>query len=64
MISHLKLQLFWWFRQKGVTMMPGVKPVAVTAQRLDGPEQAGLQADHRGGQHRHRPSSGAEQGDP
>ncbi len=34
MISHLKLQLFWWFRQKGVTMMPGVKPVAVTPQGL------------------------------
>lgn len=30
MVSHLKLQLFWWFRKKGVTMMPGVKPVAVT----------------------------------
>ena len=34
MISHLKLQLFWWFREKGVTMMPGVKPVAVTAKGL------------------------------
>jgi 2,4-dienoyl-CoA reductase (NADPH2) len=34
MISHLKLQLFWWFRRKGVTMMPGVKPVAVTAKGL------------------------------
>ncbi|HUJ69295.1 MAG TPA: FAD-dependent oxidoreductase, partial [Syntrophorhabdales bacterium] len=34
MISHLKLQLFWWFRKKGVTMMPGVKPVAVTPKGL------------------------------
>ena len=34
MISHLKLQLFWWFRKKGVVMMPGVKPVAVTAKGL------------------------------
>ncbi len=34
MISHLKLQLFWWFRQKGVTMMAGTKPMAVTAKGL------------------------------
>jgi pyruvate/2-oxoglutarate dehydrogenase complex dihydrolipoamide dehydrogenase (E3) component len=34
MISHLKLQLFWWFRKKGVTMMPGVKPLAITAKGL------------------------------
>jgi 2,4-dienoyl-CoA reductase (NADPH2) len=34
MISHLKLQLFWWFRKKGVTMMPGVKPVAITEKGL------------------------------
>jgi len=34
MISHLKLQLFWWFRKKGVVMMPGVKPVAVTNKGL------------------------------
>jgi 2,4-dienoyl-CoA reductase (NADPH2) len=34
MISHLKLQLFWWFRKKGVTMMPGVKPVAITDRGL------------------------------
>ena len=34
MISHLKLQLFWWFRKKGVTMMPGVKPVAITDKGL------------------------------
>ena len=32
MISHLKLQLFWWFREKGVAMMTGVKPVAITAK--------------------------------
>jgi len=34
MISHLKLQLFWWFRKKGVVMMPGVKLVAVTNKGL------------------------------
>ena len=34
MIRHLKLQLFWWFREKGVTMMPGVKPLAITAKGL------------------------------
>jgi 2,4-dienoyl-CoA reductase (NADPH2) len=34
MISHLKLQLFWWFRKKGVAMMPGVKPVAITPKGL------------------------------
>lgn len=34
MISHLRLQLFWWFRKKGVTMMPGVKPVAITEKGL------------------------------
>ena len=34
MISHLKLQLFWWFRKKGVTMMPGVEPVAITPRGL------------------------------
>jgi 2,4-dienoyl-CoA reductase (NADPH2) len=34
MISHLRLQLFWWFRKKGVTMLPGVKPLAVTAKGL------------------------------
>ena len=34
MISHLKLQLFWWFRKKGVSMMPGVKPVAITDKGL------------------------------
>jgi len=34
MISHLKLQLFWWFRKKSVAMMPGVKPVAITNKGL------------------------------
>ena len=34
MISHLKLQLFGWFRKKGVAMMPGVKPVAITDKGL------------------------------
>jgi 2,4-dienoyl-CoA reductase (NADPH2) len=34
MISHLRLQLFWWFRKKGVMMLPGVTPVAVTAKGL------------------------------
>jgi 2,4-dienoyl-CoA reductase (NADPH2) len=34
MISHLKLQLFWWFRKKGVIMMPGTKPLAVTGKGL------------------------------
>jgi 2,4-dienoyl-CoA reductase (NADPH2) len=34
MISHLKLQLFWWFRKKGVVMLPGVRPVAVTTRGL------------------------------
>jgi 2,4-dienoyl-CoA reductase (NADPH2) len=34
MISHLKLQLFWWFRKKGVVMMAGAKPVAVTDKGL------------------------------
>ena len=34
MIRHLKLQLFWWFREKGVVMMAGVKPVAITGKGL------------------------------
>jgi 2,4-dienoyl-CoA reductase (NADPH2) len=34
MIQHLKLQLFWWFHEKGVTMMPGVKPVSITDKGL------------------------------
>jgi 2,4-dienoyl-CoA reductase (NADPH2) len=34
MIRHLKLQLFWWFREKGVTMLPGVVPVDVTEKGL------------------------------
>ena len=34
MISHLKLQLFRWFREKGVIMMPGVNPVAITDRGL------------------------------
>jgi pyruvate/2-oxoglutarate dehydrogenase complex dihydrolipoamide dehydrogenase (E3) component len=25
MINHLRAQLFWWFRQKGVTLISGVK---------------------------------------
>jgi NADPH-dependent 2,4-dienoyl-CoA reductase/sulfur reductase-like enzyme len=33
-IRHLKQQLFWWFREKGVAMMPGVEPVAVTDKGL------------------------------
>jgi 2,4-dienoyl-CoA reductase (NADPH2) len=33
-IRHLKQQLFWWFREKGVVMMPGVEPVAVTDKGL------------------------------
>jgi len=33
-IHHLKQQLFWWFREKGVAMMPGVEPVAVTDKGL------------------------------
>jgi 2,4-dienoyl-CoA reductase (NADPH2) len=34
MIQHLKQQLFWWFREKGVVMMPGVQPIAVTEKGL------------------------------
>ena len=34
MISHLKLQLFWWFRKQGVDMMPGVEPFAITEKGL------------------------------
>jgi 2,4-dienoyl-CoA reductase (NADPH2) len=34
MIRHLRHQLFWWFRKKGVVMMPGVKPVAITDKGL------------------------------
>jgi 2,4-dienoyl-CoA reductase (NADPH2) len=34
MISHLKLQLFQWFRKKGVTMMAGVQPVEITLKGL------------------------------
>ena len=30
MIHHLKLQLFWWFRKKGVVMLPGVQPEEIT----------------------------------
>ncbi len=28
MINHLRLQLFWWFRKKGVTLISGVKEYA------------------------------------
>jgi 2,4-dienoyl-CoA reductase (NADPH2) len=35
MINHLRLQLFWWFRKKGVTMLSGVKEyVAITNKGL------------------------------
>ncbi len=34
MIRHLKQQLFWWFHEKGVVMLPGVEPVAVTDKGL------------------------------
>jgi len=34
MIIHLKNQLFWWFRKKGVILMPGVKPVEITNKGL------------------------------
>jgi 2,4-dienoyl-CoA reductase (NADPH2) len=34
MIRHLKQQLFWWFHEKGVVMMPGVQPVAITEKGL------------------------------
>lgn len=34
MIQHLKQQLFWWFREKGVVMIPGVKPVSITKKGL------------------------------
>jgi 2,4-dienoyl-CoA reductase (NADPH2) len=34
MISHLRAQLFWWFRKKGVVMMPGVQSVEVTQAGL------------------------------
>ena len=34
MIRHLKQQLFWWFREKGVVMLAGVKPVAITDKGL------------------------------
>jgi 2,4-dienoyl-CoA reductase (NADPH2) len=34
MIHHLKNQLFWWFRQKKVTLVPGVKPLEITEKGL------------------------------
>jgi 2,4-dienoyl-CoA reductase (NADPH2) len=34
MIQHLRQQLFWWFRGKGVLLLPGVQPVAITAKGL------------------------------
>lgn len=34
MIQHLRQQLFWWFREKGVVLLPGVQPVAITAKGL------------------------------
>jgi len=34
MIQHLKQQLFWWFREKGVVMLPGVQLVAITEKGL------------------------------
>ncbi|HLZ19304.1 MAG TPA: FAD-dependent oxidoreductase, partial [Smithellaceae bacterium] len=34
MIQHLRQQLFWWFREKRVELLPGVKPVAVTTKGL------------------------------
>jgi 2,4-dienoyl-CoA reductase (NADPH2) len=34
MIRHLKHQLFFWFRKKGVIMLPGVKPVAISDKGL------------------------------
>ncbi len=34
MISHLRLQLFWWFREKGVTIMPEVQPLTIMEKGL------------------------------
>ena len=35
MINHLRLQLFWWFRQKNVTLISGIKEyVAITDKGL------------------------------
>ncbi|HVN97582.1 MAG TPA: FAD-dependent oxidoreductase [Syntrophorhabdaceae bacterium] len=34
MIQHLKYQLFYWFRKKGVEILSGVKPIAVTEKGL------------------------------
>jgi 2,4-dienoyl-CoA reductase (NADPH2) len=34
MIQHLRQQLFWWFREKRVELLPGVKPVAITVKGL------------------------------
>ena len=35
MINHLKLQLFWWFRKKGATMINGIqKYVAINDKGL------------------------------
>jgi 2,4-dienoyl-CoA reductase (NADPH2) len=34
MIQHLRQQLFWWFREKGVLLLPGVQPVAITSKGL------------------------------
>jgi 2,4-dienoyl-CoA reductase (NADPH2) len=33
-IQHLRQQLFWWFREKHVELVPGVKPVAITSKGL------------------------------
>lgn len=34
MIQHLKQQLFWWFNEKHVELVPGVRPVAITPKGL------------------------------
>ena len=34
MIHHLRNQLFWWFRKRGVVMLPGVQPVEITNKGL------------------------------
>jgi 2,4-dienoyl-CoA reductase (NADPH2) len=35
MIQHLKQQLFWWFREKGVVMLPGVTAGGYNVKRSD-----------------------------
>ena len=51
MIQHLKQQLFWWFREKGVEMLPGVRTGSHNRKGINILNQTRIQQNHRGRQY-------------